>query len=85
MAWRWSTRRFQLVAGACGRIGLELARCFARGGHSLVVITRSAGRLEAVAVELGRLRAPSATAIAGDFGRRGAAAELAGRPRATCL
>jgi len=65
-----------LVTGASGGIGLELARCFARGGHRLVVTARDAPRLGAVAEELVRLGAPAAEPLAGDLGRTDGAAGL---------
>jgi short-subunit dehydrogenase len=45
-------RPLALITGASGGIGLELARQFAAGGHDLVLVARSASKLEAAAGEL---------------------------------
>ena len=41
-----------LVTGASGGIGLELANCFARGGHDLVLVARNREKLKDVANNL---------------------------------
>ena len=61
-----------LMTGASSGIGFELAKRFARDGHSLVLVARSAERLEEVAKEL----KTSVTPIARDLSRPGSATEL---------
>lgn len=43
-----------LITGASGGIGYELAKLFARNGHNLVLVARSADKLAQVAMELQR-------------------------------
>jgi len=66
-----------LVTGASGGIGLELARCFARAGHPVVVTARGAERLDEVAAELAQDGATRSEAIALDLARPEGPAELA--------
>lgn len=66
-----------LVTGASGGIGLELAKCFARDGHPLIVTARSGDRLAAACAELVTLGAPRAEAIALDLAAPGGPAALA--------
>ena len=71
------TRRVVLITGASGGIGAELARIFARHGHDLALVARSADKLEELAAEIaagGRMR-PLVLAV--DLAKEGAAGEIA--------
>ena len=50
--------RTVLITGASSGIGDALARCFARHGHSLVLVARSADKLQALADRLTQAHAP---------------------------
>jgi uncharacterized protein len=56
-----------LVTGASSGIGLELARCFAKDGYDLVLVARTAGRLEEAASGIAREFGVSAVPIAADL------------------
>lgn len=60
-------RQTALVTGASGGIGLELARLFAAGGYDLVLVARSAGKLEEVAGELRSRHGVTARVLAKDL------------------
>jgi short-subunit dehydrogenase len=62
-------RRTALVTGASGGIGAELAQVLAAGGHDLVLVARSEGRLRAFAEDLGRAHRVNAIALAADLSR----------------
>jgi short-subunit dehydrogenase len=66
-----------LVTGASGGIGLELARCFARDGYSLVLAARSEEALKAAAAKIAAEFSVSATPIVHDLAVPGAGTELA--------
>ena len=72
-----TSRPWTLVTGASGGIGLELAKCFARDGHPLLVTARSGDRLAAACAELAALGAPRAEVIVLDLAAPGGAAALA--------
>lgn len=78
-----TARRWALVTGASGGIGLELARCFARDGHPLALTARSAERLAAAAESCLGLGAPRVETLPLDLaapeGAAALAAELARR------
>jgi uncharacterized protein len=61
-------RQTALITGASSGIGLELARLFAAGGYDLVLVARSAGRLEELAGEL-RKRGGTVRMMAKDLAR----------------
>ena len=61
-------RRTALITGASGGIGLELARLFAAGGYDLVLVARSADKLEELAGEL-RLQGGAVRVLAKDLAK----------------
>jgi short-subunit dehydrogenase len=65
-----------LVTGASGGIGEDLARLLAAGGRDLVLLARSAAKLQAVADEVIRAHGITSTVIAMDLSEPGAADEL---------
>lgn len=65
-----------LITGASTGIGAEFARQFAASGHDLVVVARSADRLEELANRLRSAHGVTVTVIAMDLSRPSAAAEL---------
>jgi short-subunit dehydrogenase len=56
-----------LVTGASYGIGLELARCFAAGGHDLVLVARSTEKLQTLAAELRSQHRVTARCITADL------------------
>lgn len=70
-------RRTALVTGASSGIGEALAECFARGGFDLVLVARSADKLEALAQRLAAAHGVQARAEPSDLAQRGAPAKLA--------
>jgi uncharacterized protein len=65
-------RPVALVTGASSGIGAELARCFAQGGHDVVLVARRRDRLEALAAGL----APHARVLEADLADADAPARL---------
>jgi len=66
-----------LITGASSGIGAALARRFARGGFNVVLVARSADKLEALAKALAAEHGVKAWAVAADLARPDAAANLA--------
>jgi short-subunit dehydrogenase len=65
-----------LVTGASSGIGEELAHCFARAGHDVILVARSAGKLQALAQALKTQHGVTAHVAAADLAVPGAAAQL---------
>jgi hypothetical protein len=69
-------RPVALITGASAGIGASLARCFARGGHDLVLVARRKSLLDELADSIEREHAVRADVIRLDLLRRQAAREL---------
>ncbi len=69
-------RKTALITGASGGIGLELARCFARGGFDLVLTARDEIRLHQAADELSARFKINARIIAKDLSQPQAPHEI---------
>src|SRR5271157_2820436 len=67
-------RKTALITGASFGIGLELARIFAREGHNLVLVARTADKLRQVASELEKAHSTRSLILAADLAEPGAAA-----------
>lgn len=65
-----------LVTGASSGIGEELAHCFARAGHDVILVARSADKLKALAYVLKADYGVTAQVEAADLAMPGAAAQL---------
>ncbi len=75
------SRKLAVVTGASGGIGLELAKLLARHGDDLVLVARSADRLQALAVELAHAHGIAARALPADLADPGAPTVLHDRLR----
>jgi len=66
-----------LITGASSGIGEVLAHCFARDGHRLVLVARSAHKLQALADALHAAHGTRVDVLPADLAQPGAAADLA--------
>ena len=66
-----------LVTGASGGIGEELARLLAAGGRNVVLLARSADKLQALANQLSAAHGIEATVLAADLSDSDATSEIA--------
>lgn len=66
-----------LITGASAGIGESLAHCFAQAGHNLVLVARSADKLEALASDLAARHGVKVWTEPADLSVEGAAAQLA--------
>jgi short-subunit dehydrogenase len=66
-----------LITGASAGIGESLAHCFAQAGHNLVLVARSADKLEALAQGLAERHGVKVWTEPADLSVEGAAAKLA--------
>ncbi|MGA7686298.1 MAG: SDR family oxidoreductase [Terriglobales bacterium] len=67
-------RKTALITGASFGIGLELARIFAREGHNLALVARSADKLRQLASELEKAHGTRSLILAADLSDPGASA-----------
>jgi uncharacterized protein len=74
-----------LVTGASGGIGLELARLIAADGYDLVLVARSARKLEEVAAQLGGRHGVRARPLVADLARPQAPGEILAFLRAEAI
>lgn len=70
------TQRTVLVTGASSGIGAELAKCFAAGGHHVILVARSTDKLKTLASQLESTYGIKAWSMACDLSQAGAAEEL---------
>jgi uncharacterized protein len=70
-----------LVTGASAGIGAALAQRFARAGHDVVLVARSADKLKVLARDLAKRHGVGATAIAADLAQDGEVGRLAAKLR----
>ncbi|HEY7501805.1 MAG TPA: SDR family oxidoreductase [Vicinamibacterales bacterium] len=68
-----------LVTGASGGIGEDLARLIAANGDNVVLVARSAGKLQALADELSRAHTIVASVLTADLSLPGAGEDVANR------
>lgn len=69
-------RKTALITGASSGIGLELSRLFARDGYHLVLVARSAQKLQSLAAELEKTHGVNVNVLPADLSQSGAAEEI---------
>ncbi len=70
------SKRTALITGASGGIGLELSRLFARDHYDLVLVARSAEKLQTLASELQQTHGVVVTVLPADLSQPSAAQEV---------
>jgi uncharacterized protein len=63
------SRKVALITGASAGLGEQFARCFARDGHDVILVARTAARLEALASKLEQEHQVKAHVLAADLAR----------------
>ncbi len=76
------SKKTALITGASGGIGLELSRLFARDGYNLILVARSAEKLQTLARELEQAHGITVTVLPADLSQPGAAQEIYNQVRA---
>jgi short-subunit dehydrogenase len=71
-----TNKKTALITGASGGIGLEFTRLFARDGYDLVLVARSADKLERLKADLEKRRALSVRVIPKDLANPSAPEEI---------
>ncbi|HLL54137.1 MAG TPA: SDR family oxidoreductase [Myxococcaceae bacterium] len=79
------SRKVALVTGASAGLGEQLARLFAKDGHDVILVARSAPRLEALAAKLKQEHGAAAHVMPADLGQPDAPARLFEQVRARGL
>lgn len=69
-------RKTVLITGVSGGIGKELADRFAKGGHHIVLVARSKGKIQDLAQEYQKKYGIQATVIAKDVAAPGTTGDL---------
>lgn len=73
-----------LVTGASSGIGLELARCFAADGYSLVLCSDEAAELEQAAEQVREAGSPRVDTVVADLSQRDGARRLYDEVKSLC-
>ncbi|HYH96858.1 SDR family oxidoreductase [Hyalangium sp.] len=63
------SRKVALITGASAGLGEQFAQCFARDGHDVILVARTAARLEALASKLEQEHKIKAHVVAADLAR----------------